>query len=420
MSLSTSQDPLHRQFAANVPRYFVYTALKGFGFGLITAMWLIYLQQRRGLSLTQATFVDVAFWIAAVLGEVPTGIVADTYGRKTSLIAGAALMSVSIFAWTAAPNVPLIVFAYAGLAVGVTFLSGAEDAFFYETLQITGRTGNYTRLVGLVGATMLGATALGSASSGLFASVELSLPFMIAGISLLAMLGIVLTFKEPRVEERREGQVPKSYGEILRQSFDMMHALPTLRTPLFYLALVPMAAIMMETFFLQPQAVALGVPIAGIGLLVMATQLTNIAGSSWADKIATRLGEGRVYSIVPVIIVLSLILLAAFQVLLSTLFIALISFVTAVLRPLVLNRIQAQVSDNVRATIISGQSLMATLLLTISEPILGFIADRSGLPAAYIALAGGLGVLTLLLLQTSHQHLLTANIVEPDESGMET
>lgn len=59
----------HNRFVANIPRYFIYTALKGFGFGLITAMWLIYLQQRRGLSLTQATFVDVVFWIAAVLGE---------------------------------------------------------------------------------------------------------------------------------------------------------------------------------------------------------------------------------------------------------------------------------------------------------------------------------------------------------------
>ena len=73
---------------SNIPRYFFYTAFKGFGFGLIIAMWLIYLQQRRGLSLTEATFVDVAFWIAAVLGEVPTGIVADTFGRKTSLVVG--------------------------------------------------------------------------------------------------------------------------------------------------------------------------------------------------------------------------------------------------------------------------------------------------------------------------------------------
>ncbi len=404
--MNIPQNQHNSPLESNIPRYFIYTALKGFGFGLITAMWLIYLQQRRGLSLTEATFVDVAFWIAAVLGEVPTGIVADTFSRKTSLVAGTALMSVSIFAWAAAPTVPLIMLAYAGLAIGVTFLSGAEDAFFYESMQIAGRANSYTRLVGLAGATMLGATAIGSAASGLFASVALILPFLIAGVSLLATLGVVLTFKEPQVEEKVDGQARKSYREILRQSFSLMRARPALRSPMLYLALVPMAALIMETFFLQPQAVALGVPIAGIGVLVMATQITNMVGSTWADRIARRLGEERVLYIVPGIIVFSLILLAAFQVVGSLLWIAVISFVTAILRPIVLNRVQSQVSDNVRATILSMQSLIATLLLAISEPILGVIADRSGLPTAYVALAVGLGVLVLFLFWTSSQDLL--------------
>ena len=404
--MNIPQNQHNSPLESNIPRYFIYTALKGFGFGLITAMWLIYLQQRRGLSLTEATFVDVAFWIAAVLSEVPTGIVADTFSRKISLVAGTALMSVSIFAWAAAPTVPLIMLAYAGLVIGVTFLSGAEDAFFYESMQIAGRANSYTRLVGLAGATMLGATAIGSAASGLFASVALILPFLIAGVSLLATLGVVLTFKEPQVEEKVDGQARKSYREILRQSFSLMRARPALRSPMLYLALVPMAALILETFFLQPQAVALGVPIAGIGVLVMATQITNMVGSTWADRIARRLGEERVLYIVPGIIVFSLILLAAFQVVGSLLWIAVISFVTAILRPIVLNRVQSQVSDNVRATILSMQSLIATLLLAISEPILGVIADRSGLPTAYVALAVGLGVLVLFLFWTSSQDLL--------------
>jgi predicted MFS family arabinose efflux permease len=265
---------------------------------------------------------------------------------------------------------------------------------------------------------MFGATALGSAASGVFASVDLILPFLIAGISLLATLVIVLTFKEPQTEQISDGQARKSYGEILSQSFALMRARPALRSPMIYLALVPMAALIMETFFLQPQSVALGVPIAGIGVLVMATQFTNIAGSTWADRIATRLGERRVLYFIPGMIIISLILLAAFQVLLSLLFIAVISFVTAVLRPLVLNRIQSQVSDNVRATILSMQSLMGTMLLTVSEPILGAMADRFGLSAAYVTLAGGLSILVLFLFWTSH-HYLVPEIVKSNPSEPE-
>jgi MFS-type transporter involved in bile tolerance (Atg22 family) len=62
------------------------------------------------------------------------------------------------------------------------------------------------------------------------------------------------------------------------------------------------------------------------------------------------------------------------------------------------------------------QSLMATLLLAVSEPILGVMADRSGLSAAYIALAAGLCILVLFLFWTSRQHLLLPEIVKSDQS----
>ena len=92
--MTKETDTMKSTVASNIPRYFVYTALKGFGFGLFLAVWVIYLQQRRGLSLSQAALIDVTFFVAAAFAEVPTGIVADTFGRKTSLAAGAALLGV--------------------------------------------------------------------------------------------------------------------------------------------------------------------------------------------------------------------------------------------------------------------------------------------------------------------------------------
>jgi hypothetical protein len=47
------------QFAANIPRLFVYTAFKGVGFGLMTAMWVIYLQERRSLTMLFITEIAI-------------------------------------------------------------------------------------------------------------------------------------------------------------------------------------------------------------------------------------------------------------------------------------------------------------------------------------------------------------------------
>ncbi len=394
------------QFASNIPRYFLYTALKGFGFGLIGAMWVIFLTQHRGLNLAQASLVDVMFFVAAAFGEVPTGIVADRFGRKTSLTAGAALLSVGILGWTFAPTLPLIMVSYFGMGVGFTFLSGAEDALFYESVQLAGRAEDYTRLVGRAGAAFQGALALGSVASGLLASINLILPMLVCGLSLFIMLGVVLTFKEPQTEEKSGGQVRKSFSTILRQSLALMRARPTLLYPMMYLALVPLASFITETLFLQPQALSLGVPLAGIGLLVMAVQLTNMVGSNLSGRFKSLFGEGRLIYTTPLLIFASLILLAVFQKLPVLVFIAVIGFFTSVIHPILLSRIQNEVSDAVRATIISMNSLMNTVIAAISQPTLGLIADQSGFPAAYVAFAGSLGILIMFLFWKGHRHLL--------------
>jgi MFS family permease len=402
--MTKERDTMKRTVASNIPRYFVYTALKGFGFGLFVAVWVIFLQEKRGLSLSQAALIDVTFFVAAAIAEVPTGIVADRFGRKTSMTAGAALMSLGILGWTVAPTLPLIMLAYVAMGVGITFLSGAEDAFFYETLQVTGRGDDYTRLLGRVSAVFPAALAFGSVASGFLAAIDVVLPFLIAGLVLLITLGIVLTFREPQTDKPADGQARPSFGEVLRQSLTLLRARPTLRYPILYLAIVPLASFMIESVFVQPQALALGVPIAGIGLIVMAVQLTNMVGSAWSNRVTARFGEGRVLYTAPMVIGSSLLLLAALQVLPALLLIALMGFLTAVVRPIMLSRIQEELSDDVRATMLSMQSLTFTIVAAISQPSLGAVADHWGLPAAYIALAASVSLLMVVLFAKSRQH----------------
>src|SRR5205085_10897500 len=125
---------------------------------------------------------------------------------------------------------------------------------------------DYRRLVGRVSATFPGALALGSVAGGLLAAITLVLPFLISGLVLLIALGIVLTFKEPQSERTAGGQARTCFGEVLRQSFALLRARPTLRYPILYPALVPLASLMIGSVFLQPQALAWGLPIAGIGV----------------------------------------------------------------------------------------------------------------------------------------------------------
>ena len=405
----TQNTMMKRTAASNIPRYVVYTALKGVGFGLFLPIWVIYLQQQRGLTLSQAALVDVTFFVAAALAELPTGIVADRFGRKTSMTIGASLMAAGLIGWTFAPTLLLTIIAYVVMGVGMTFLSGAEDAFFYETVRASGRGDDYPRLLGRVSATFPGALALGSVASGFLAAINLILPFVLSGLLLLLALGIVLTLSEPPSEQRSHEQARPSLRAVLGQSLAVMRARPTLRFSMVYMAVVPLASFMIESVFVQPQALALGVPLAGIGIIVMAVQLTAMAGSAWSARIMARFGEGRTLYTAPIVICVSLLVLAALQVMPALLLIAVMGFVTAVVRPILVSRMQDALSDDSRATMLSMQSLTFTMVAAISQPTLGTVADSFGLPAAYIALAGAISVVMMVVFWRGYRHVRQAD-----------
>lgn len=384
-------------FAANIPRFFLFAALRGAQFGLITATWVIFLQRQHGLNYTQVTLIDVVFWLAVALGEVPTGVVADTIGRKVSLAIGTIIMAVSMVAWAFAPTVGLVTAAYALLAIGHTFLSGADDAFFYESLKITGRSDDYIRLNGRKVALVIACTALGSLASGVLAAVDLRLPFLAAMLCFLAMFAVTLSFREPRHETNADEAKRLTYGQVLRQAVQLMKVRPVLRISIFYLILLGLSGVLLETVFLQPQALTLGVPLAAIGVVVTVVHLLNILGSSTAYRVRSLLGESRVLLAAPILMVLCLVALAAFQSLPALGFVGVVGLLTNLARPLAMGRLQQEADDNVRATLLSLQALLFTLVVAVIEPTMGVIADRSGLSAAYFVLALILALLFALL-----------------------
>jgi MFS-type transporter involved in bile tolerance (Atg22 family) len=83
-------------------------------------------------------------------------------------------------------------------------------------------------------------------------------------------------------------------------------------------------------------------------------------------------------------------------------------FLTAVVRPILVSRIQDELSDDIRATILSIQSLTFTIVAAMCQPTLGAIADHWGLPAAYVTLAGTLSVVMVFLFWKSRQHFTQA------------
>ena len=148
-----------------------------------------------GLSNLEAFAANAFFTVGMVVFEVPTGIVADTVGRRASYLLGTVTLTVTtllyVLLWEL--NAPFWEWAVVSmlLGLGFTFFSGAVEAWLVDALQATGFTGSLDSVFAK-GQVVSGVAMLtGSVAGGYIAQLtSLGVPFLLRGAVLLVMFGL--------------------------------------------------------------------------------------------------------------------------------------------------------------------------------------------------------------------------------------
>jgi MFS family permease len=122
---------------------YVFQAL--ISFQLWTPVWVVFLQER-GLTLGQLGLLDAIAWLLIAAAEVPTGVVADTWGRKTSLLIGAAFHGISVLGLLTDVLSPVFLICYVMWGLSMTFWSGANVALVFDSLRPDGLEATFVRV----------------------------------------------------------------------------------------------------------------------------------------------------------------------------------------------------------------------------------------------------------------------------------
>ena len=142
-----------------------------------------------GLSNLEAFAANAFFTAGMVLFEVPTGIVADTVGRRASYLLGTVTLALSTFLYVLLWEIEAPFWEWALVSVllglGFTFFSGAVEAWLVDALDATGFKGELETVFGrgqiVTGVAMLG----GSAAGGFIAEqTSLGVPFVLRGAAM--------------------------------------------------------------------------------------------------------------------------------------------------------------------------------------------------------------------------------------------
>jgi MFS family permease len=347
-----------------------------------------------GLSNLEAFAANAFFTAGMVVFEVPTGIVADVYGRRLSFLLGTVTLAVTtalyVLLWQVEAPFWLWAVVSLGLGLGFTFFSGATEAWLVDALRATGYGGPldpvFARGQVLTGVGML----TGSVAGGYIAQLtNLGVPFVLRAVVLAAMFALALALM------RDLGFTPAPRGDpigemrlITANSIEYGWRVPQVR----YLMLAApfTGGVGIYVFYaLQPYLLELyGDPEAyGIaGLVAAIVAGAQIVGGMVAPALR-RLFRRRTSALLVAeavsVAVLALIgLIESFGVVVGLIVVWGLLFAASM--PIRQAYLNDRIPSQQRATILSFDSLMSSSGGVVAQPVLGRAADVWGYPASYL------------------------------------
>jgi MFS family permease len=378
-----------------------------------------------GLSNLEAFAANAFFTAGMVLFEVPTGIVADTIGRRMSYLLGTLTLAGSsllyVMLWQI--GAPFWQWAVVSLLLGLgfTFFSGAVEAWLVDALTATGFTGELETVFGR-GQIVTGVGMLtGSAAGGFIAQqASLGVPFVLRGLILIVMF--VAAFRlmhdvgftpdkggRPLAEMRKIASASIEYGwRVPAVKWLMVEAL-------FVGGVGIYAFYALQPYLLELYGDPTAYQIAGLAAAIVAG--AQILGGVAAPRI-----RGLFHRRTSALIVMSgLSVITLGLVGLVESFWAVIGFTVgwgllfAATMPIRQTYLNGMIPSRQRATILSFDSMMTSTGGVWTQPVLGRAADAWGYAPSYV-MAAGISIFAIPFLALSRRQNAPADTVEVAEA----
>ncbi len=388
-----------------VNKYFLLEFLLGLHF--LSAVTLPFFLEWGGLNFTQTMVLQswFSFWLFAL--EIPTGAVADYMSRKLSIVLGALIISLGALVYGVTPNFYLFLGGEFLLALGFALLSGASEAWLYDTLVEQDQEERAKKLIGTAHSFHLAGMLVSAPLGGWLAQImALNFPMlMMGGTSFLAFL-LGLTLKEPEVT--KSDSESKRYIEVIKKGFRYLR-----QNGLAQVIMIDSLIVGVSGYYViwSEQAVLknVGVALKWFGLIHALMLLTEIMISSrfeWFERQLKKLPFNYV-QFSAAMTLLGFLLLFVFQDWWSAVIFIMLSGGFGLTREKYMSGVLHQfIQSEQRATIISAMSMFKRMAIMILNPGFGWLAEQN---LNWSLLAAGLLPLLVFFLPNSYSLQINKN-----------
>ncbi len=341
----------------------------------ITGAWVALLSVR-GFSLWQIGIAETVFHITSLIFEIPSGVLADVYGRKKMLLISNIMAAVGDVIMIFSFNLPTVCLSIAFHALFYNFTSGSGDALAYDSLKLTGSEDKYEKYASDQSIIYRVTSGISTLCAGLALLVGYRIAYFTSAVTQLIAFAVTLMLKEVRVTEDSE-EKPGSHTSkalTMRESLMFLKKNPKATALMFLNSFVGAIDILL-LFFLQSNLNRAGISDFLLGPALFLMEMGGVIGSKLILK-AEHFKYAKVFIICSFGVLSGVLLEHTGIWMLMTLG----GFVSAMADDAIQIRTDRKLQDmfpsDQRATLISISSFTFSVIMIILSPLAGWFFER--------------------------------------------
>lgn len=374
---------IRKKLERNIKLDYMYTALNNLN--MMNFVWVLYLSHC-GMSLAQIGMLEGIFHVTSTVCEIPSGAISDLFGRRNSMIVGRICIAISCVIMLFTRSFGGFACSFIIQALGYNFNSGSEEALVYDSAKLSGQEENYLKINGriniLIEVSQIFATVVG----GVLAEYSYTYCYIACFSIAVFSVAPLLFMTEPPITRNnmKKNSWSVKFCEHFKECFLILSGnRDILKIILFYSGIFIMDASFY--FYGQQYFSERGFDKIQIGFLLMSVGIASSLGAVLSERVYRKIGE-MISGIHAICISICIVTFGIGGTTFAMVAFVLPGFLSAMLYPVQSNILNSLIPSEQRATLISVNSMCFSMMMIITFPVIGGLADEFGLDNVFTVL----------------------------------
>lgn len=358
-------------------KYLAYRFLTSLFF--TSAVWLYF--YRIFITDQQVGILDGFAFAIGLIAEVPSGALADRFGRDRLAKLGLFLAGLGFLIQAFGSSFLPFFVGQSIMMIGIAFVSGADEALFFENLKFSQKSTNWRRLVAKGSQFVVIATLIATIVGSLLHEINPRIPWILNGIAFVSSAILIWGVKDKRSigSKNKTSSTLKEYLVSIKDGF-MHFRTPKLQPYVFVILTVQglfyaagwglLRLVLLDRFYFSPFWGA---------VVIVTSSIVTVLILMFMNKNADNLSEKRIISLITLGAIASLLLSVADIGVWGYIVILVLYAGEYILHPFMSEVLNNRTTEKHRATVLSVASFLRMLPYVALAPLIGFLNDNSRL-----------------------------------------